>query len=393
MKQWLFCAILIFLVPVQASAASSSPHSNWSSLDADAARSNSNPLEKTLTAANVLRLKVKWALPIPTQSYPVVADGKVYIPLATRHKIHVRAFNVLTGKPIHTYPQDASGGLLATSAGLVVAGRLLQLLDPLSGAKLEQMPAPTPLSGGTYLDPSSDGKVLLVGYATTTRSSSASLYTIDPTTGTILHKLVSSTAQGTIGSHGRILTVTTEGGAFYDETSGRAVARQASLFGPWFAGSTLSYTVGSMGKKPVSLFAYDGTGQRVWKRALGPPYIVDNWPHAVTPTNVFVERVKPSVGVEALDALTGAVLWNKSIPNVQRLAEANGILYVLTYSLGLPIKVVALKAATGKIIGVIGLSSAYYAYPEQNDLMIANGMLFIRAVGPNNLQELVALGL
>jgi hypothetical protein len=393
MKRWPFCAILIFLVPVQASAASSSPHSNWSSLDADAAHSNSNPLEKTLTATNVLKLKVKWALPIPTQSYPVVADGKVYIPLSTRHKIHVRAVDALTGKTIHTYPQDAAGGLLVTTGGLVLAGHLLQLIDPLTGAKLEQMPAPSPLTGGTYLDPSSDGKVLLVGYATTTRSSTASLYTIDLTTGTILHKLGSSTAQGTIGSHGRILTVTSNGGAFYDETTGRAVARQASLFGPWFAGSTLSYTVASIGKKPVSLFAYDGTGQRVWKRTLAPPYIVDNWPHAVTSTDVFVERVKPTAGVEALDGLTGAVVWNRSIPNVQRLAEANGILYVLTYALGLPIKVVALKAATGKVIGAIGLSSAYYAYPEQNDLMIANGMLFLRAVGPNNVQELVALGL
>ena len=393
MKRWLFCAILSFLLPVHASAAGSFPHSNWPSLDADAAHSDSNLQEKTLTAANVLRLKVKWALPIPTQSYPVVSNGKVYLPITARHKIHARAVDALSGKTVHTFPQDAMGGLSVISDGLVVAGHLLQLLDPLSGEKLQQMPAPLGLSGGTYLDPTSDTKVLLVGYATTTRSSTSNLYTVDPTTGTILHTFSSATAQGTIGSHGRVLTVTRAGAAFYDEVSGRTVALQASVFGPWFAGSTLSYTVASIGKKSVYLLAYDGTGQRVWKRAIGPPYVVDSWPHAVTPNQVFVERVRPAVGVESLDAFTGAIIWNRSIPNVQRMAEANGVLYVLTYALGEPVKVVALKAATGKVIGVIGLSSAYYAYPEQNDLMVANGMLFIRAVGPNNVQELVALGL
>jgi outer membrane protein assembly factor BamB len=393
MKRWLFCAILSFLPPVHASAAGSLTHSNWASLDADAAHSDANAQEKTLTAGNVLKLKVKWALPIPTQSYPVVADGKVYLPITAHHKIHVRAVDALTGNPIHTYPQDAVGGLLAIPEGLVVAGHLLQLLDPITGLKLEQMPAPLGLTGGTYLDPTSDTKVLLVGYATTTRSSTANLYTVDPTTGTILHTLGSATAEGTIGSHGRVLTVTRAGAAFYDEISGRTVAQQTSVFGPWFAGSTLAYTVASIGKKSVFLLAYDGTGQRVWKRTIGPPYVVDSWPHAVTPNVLFVERVRPTVGVEALDALTGAIVWNRSIPNVQRLAEANGVLYVLTYALGEPVKVVALKAATGKLIGVIGLSSSYYAYPEQNDLMVANGMLFIRAVGPNNVQQLVALGL
>ena len=139
----------------------------------------------------------------------------------------------------------------------------------------------------------------------------------------------------------------------------------------------------------AAAIAYDTSGKRVWYRTIGPPYLVQDWPHAVTPKAVFVERARPTIGVEALDPLTGAVLWSHTIANVQRLAQANGVLYVLTYGLGQPVKIVALNASTGALIGVIGLSSGYYAFPEPNDLMVANGMIFIRAMGPGNVQQAV----
>jgi hypothetical protein len=391
MKRWLLFAILGLVFALPASHVGASSTSNWPSLNADGAQSNSNPDEKMLSARNVLRLKVAWALPIPTQSYPVVRDGVVYLPVVSNRKIHVRAVEAATGKPIRTFTKDASGGLLATSSGLVLAGKALQLVDPATGQKQAQIDAPTGLRGGKYLNPTDDSKVMLVGYATASRSSTADLYTVNPESNTIVHTLHSATALGTFATHGRILTDTGTGGAFYDEMSGRSVARQPAVFGPWFSGSTLSYTVAPVAQKNVSILAYDGTGRRVWSRVLGPPYSVQDWPHAVTPTSIFVERVKPTVGVQALDPVTGAVLWSRTIADVQRLAEANGVLYVLSYALGVPVRIVALKESSGAIIGVIGLSAEYYAYPEQNDLMVADGMVFVRLVGPGNVQQLIAL--
>jgi outer membrane protein assembly factor BamB len=393
MKRWLLLAILGCMPLIPASSAGASPHSDWPSLDADAAHSNSNSQEKTLTAKSVLKLKVKWALPIPAQSYPVVWDGQVFIPFAAKKKIHVRAVDALTGKTLHTYARDAGGGILAGTNGLALAGSSLQVLDPSTGAIQNTTGPPPGTSGGTYLNPTADSKVMLVGYATSSRSSTGNLYTIDLTSSAILHKLPSSTAQGTIGAHNRVLTQTGTGGALYDEQSGRSVAKHPAIFGPWFAGDTFSYTVAAVAKKSTYVMAYDASGKRQWYRALGPPYAVQDWPHAVTPTAVFVERVRPAIGVEALDPLTGAVLWTRSVANVQRLAQANGVLYILTYALGQPVRLVALNATTGSLIGVIGLSTGFYAFPEQNDLMVADGMIFIRAIGPGNVQQLVALGL
>jgi hypothetical protein len=393
MKRWLLLAILGCLPVLPAATAGASPRSDWPSLDADAAHSNSNSQEKALSAKSVLKLKVKWALPIPPQSYPVVWDGQVFLPFAAGKKTHVRAVNAATGKTIQTYAKDAGGGMLASSAGLTVAGHTLQVLDPSTGEKQSVTPNPPGTSAGTYLDPTSDGSVLLAGYATSSRTSTANLYTIDPTSSAILHKLTSSTAQGTIAAHGRIVTQTDTGGAFYDEKTGRSIAKQRTVFGPWFAGSALSYTVATVAKKSVYVMAYNAAGKRLWYRAVGPPYLVQDWPHAVTAGAVFVERLRPTVGVEALDPLKGTVLWSRSLANVQRLAEANGVLFVLTYALGQPVRLVVLTAATGKPIGVISLSSEYYAFPAQNDLMIADGMVFIRAIGPGNVQQLVALGL
>jgi hypothetical protein len=391
MKQWLFSVILGCLPAVAAAHVGAASTSDWPALNADAAHSNTNPNERTLSAKNVLSLKVKWALPIPTLSYPVVRDGRAYVPVTSGKKIHVRAVDVTTGKTLTTYTKDASGGIVATGTQLVLAGHVVQTVDPATGAKGTQINPPPGLHGGIYLDPIADTRVVLAGYATSTRTSTANLYTLDLASSAIVHTMASATALGIIGAHGRVMTDTANGGAFYDEQTGRAVAKQPAVFGPWFAGSTLSYTVAPVAQKNVSIMAYDGTGRRIWTRVLGPPYSVQDWPHAVTPTAVFVERARPTVGVEALDPITGQVRWQRTVANVQRLADANGVLYVMSYTLGQPVRLVLFKDTTGAPIGAVTLSSEYYAYPEQNDLMIAHGMVFLRVVGPGNVQQLLAL--
>lgn len=394
MKHWLLLAILGLVPALPAAPAGAAARSDWPALNADAARSNYNPQEKTISVRNVLRLKVKWALPIPEQSYPIVSNGIVYLPTAVGTKIQAQLVNARTGKRARRIiPADVRGGMLATPTGAILAGKNLQTFDPVTGKKQSQLGAPPGSTGGLYLAPTSDGKVVLAGYATSTRSSTANLYTVDPTTGAIAHRLASTTAQGVIASRGRILTLTASGGVFYDELSGKSVGRTPAVFGPWFAGSTLAYTVATSTTRRLALMAFDGTGKRVWSRTLGPPYAVQDWPHAVTPNAVLVAREAPKAGIEALDPLTGAVLWNRSVPNVQRLADANGVLYALSYGLGQAIRIVALNDRTGAVIGAIALSPDYYAFTEQNDLMIASGMVFLRVMGPTNTEELVALGL
>ena len=389
MKRWLLTAILGCLPALTAAHVGATSTSNWQALDADAAHTNSNPDEKTLTAKNVLKRPVKWARPVPTLSYPVVMDGRwTSRRPPARNDVHV--VDVATGKTLATFTKDASGGILATDTGIILAGRVLQSLNAATGAQQAQIDAPVGLHGGIYLDPVADSAVVVAGYATSLRASTANLYSVDLSSNSIVHTMTSSTALGIV-ANGRILMDTQTGGAFYDEKSGKSVAKQPAIFGPWFAGTTLSYTVAPVKGKNVSIMAYDGVGRRAWTRVIGPAYSVLDWPHAVTPTAVYVERAGPTIGVEALDPITGAVLWQRTVANVQRLAEANGVLYVLSYNLGEPVRLVMFKAATGAAIGAVTLSTQYYAYPEQNDLMIADGTVFLRVVGPGNIQQLLAL--
>ena len=108
---------------------------------------------------------------------------------------------------------------------------------------------------------------------------------------------------------------------------------------------------------------------------------------------MYVETLRPQVGVEALDPFLGTVLWARSLPDVQHIVLANGVLYVLTYGLGQQVRVVALHADTGIPIGAIVLSSGFFAFPASNGLMVANGMVFLRAATTSGSQVLVALGL
>jgi outer membrane protein assembly factor BamB len=123
------------------------------------------------------------------------------------------------------------------------------------------------------------------------------------------------------------------------------------------------------------------------------PLAVQDWPHAVSKSAVYVQTLRPHVGVQALDPLSGTVLWTRSIANVQQIVLANGVLYVLTYGLGQQVRLVALHADTGVPIGAIVLSNGYFAFPAQNGLMVANGMVFLRAANATGAQVLVALGL
>ncbi len=380
----------------RANAAPAVSTSNWPALNADGAQSNNNPNEQTITAKNVLNLKVRWAQIIDNPvnpndvSYPVVDNGRVYIPIVANGKVHVKVVDASSGKQLAIYPKDAVNGMLVSGGVLFLAGHVLQMLDANTGEKLAQINASPAVPGGAFVYPQADGKVVVAGYAAGAKSS---IYTVNPNSNEVVRQVPSTTAFGTLAD-GRIVTATTSGSAFYDETSGRTLAHSTYSGSYWFAGSTLAYTVVSATGKAATLRAVDATGKRVWQRVVGPnaaTHSVD-WPHAVGPNVVYVETERPSSAVLALDSLTGHPLWSRAIPNLQSMVLANGLLYVLTYYLGEPTKLVVLNASTGAMIGAIVLSDGYYAFHSPNSLMVANGMVFIRAVGPGGPQ-LVALGL
>jgi hypothetical protein len=364
--------------------------SSWPSLDADAGQSNYNSTEKTMTTKNVLKLKVLWSARISDQSYPVVSDGKVYVPVASNNKVHLRALDATTGKPLALYPKDARGGVLVSGGTIYLAGHVLQAVDVAGGQKIFQINGQPPLRGSTFVDPQGDGKVIYAGFYS---GANSSIYTVDPTSNKVLIKLPSTSAFGTIAS-GHILTNSTRGSIFYDESSGRALARPPYLGSYWFAGSNLAYTVASVKGKVAALYAFDGTGRRIWSHVVGPVLTTHgaDWAHAVSPDAVYVQTLRPDQGVQAFDPLSGRVLWTRHIADVQSIALTSKLVFVLTYGLGHPVRVVALKPTTGAVVAGIMLSSGYFAFGEPNGLIVADGMVFIRAVGPSGPQ-LVAMGL
>src|SRR5947209_6196938 len=102
----------ILLLAAGSTAGAAPVPSSWPSLDADAAHSNNNTAETTLTARNVLKLKVKWTAPETNLSYPIVAGGSVYAPVLEGSKTHVRVLAPATGKTVGTFTKDALGGML-----------------------------------------------------------------------------------------------------------------------------------------------------------------------------------------------------------------------------------------------------------------------------------------
>jgi outer membrane protein assembly factor BamB len=178
----------------------------------------------------------------------------------------------------------------------------------------------------------------------------------------------------------------------YGELTGKPLATQASLLGDWFSAGALAFTVATTSNHKTTILAYDSSGKKTWSRAVGPLMDPRGWAHAATGQDVYVAMLKPYEGLEALDPTNGSVVWQAKLKGIQRLAVANGVVFALTNELGLPLKLVMYRADTGKAIGSLSLSSGYYAFPTNNELMVADGMVFARVVGPGG-PTLVALGL
>lgn len=389
-RLWAPIILGCILVVGQPAVRAAPPSSDWPALNADAAQSNYNPNEATINGKNVLKLKAKWSAPIADQSYPIVAAGRVYLPIPAKRDIHVRVLDAATGKTLATYKKDALGGILAANGSVYLAGRVLQAIDPSTGQQIFQVVGTPKLAHSTFLDPQADQKYVFAGFDSGVNSS---IYTLDASSNQIVKRLPSTSAFDTIAG-GRVLTSSGKGGIFYDESSGRAVARPPYLGSHWFAGAALAYTVAPINRKSTMLLAFAASGRRVWGRVVGPLLATQSgdWPHALGPNVLYLQTFHPGEGIEALNAQTGTVRWTRHILNVEQLVLANHLLFALTYGLGEPVRVVVMRAGTGKVLGAIVLGTDFFAFNAYNAMMVADGMLFIRGSGPNG-PELVALGL
>lgn len=370
-------------------ASAASAPSVWASLDGDSSQSNFNPVEKSITPGNALKMNVKWSVAIAEQSYPVVSGGRIYAPVVAGKKIHVEVLDAISGKKVGSIAKDASGGMVASPGGNVyLAGKVLQEVDPSTGQTVSKIHPPAGVTKGVFRNPETDGTIMLVGYES---KSVGKVYSINLTSGHVTRGYSSASAVGTIAP-GSVLTRTLNGSAIYDEASGRIVAQQRFAGSNWFAGPDLSYTVGTGTSKQSSVFAFDSTGQRQWSHVVGPLLATSGeWPHAVSPTGVYLQTLKPQPGIIALDPSTGKVLWTRALPDVQSILAVGQVLFVLTYGLGAQVRLVGYNATTGKSLGAKEFSTGFYGFGTQNQLMAADKMLYVRMIGPSG-DELVALG-
>jgi hypothetical protein len=371
-------------------ASAASAPSDWPSINADAGQSNANFAERGITAGNALKLKVKWTASLPDISYPVVAGGRVYLPSLAGKAIHARALDAASGKQVASYTQGAGGGILVAGGNLYLAGRSLEILSPGDGTKIAAVKGASTSSQATFTFPIVDKSLVLAGYSSNSHSVPNSLYAINAATNHVLWHVPSMNAQGAILT-GRVLTVTSSGSAFYSETNGKPVASQSAVFSDWFGRGKYAYTVASVRGGQTTLYAFDGSGQKLWSRAVAPALDSYGWAHAVSGKAVYVSTLKPHQGIEALDPATGDVLWQRNIPGVQKIAYANRLIFVLSAAMGGPLQLIVLHAPTGKPLGAITISGGYYAFPTTNELMIADGMVFVRAINPDAVTELLAL--
>src|SRR5579875_573564 len=107
MRKAAFLAILGLFFSLTAGRAATPPASNWPALNYDAGQTNDNPNETTLTASNVLKVKVLWSQPIADNSYPIVAGGRVYDPVVRGTHVQITEYQAQTGAFVRNFARNS----------------------------------------------------------------------------------------------------------------------------------------------------------------------------------------------------------------------------------------------------------------------------------------------
>jgi outer membrane protein assembly factor BamB len=320
---------------------------DWSQFNFDAGHDGYNPLETTLSPANVGTVTLQWSYGISNAAFegsPSVSGGIAYFGVenTTLHNYFaVLALNANTGDLIWNYQTTGEPfGAPAVAFGWVyVAGGNVYALDANSGALHWQW---QPQTGSCQTSPTLVNGILYVVCGTYNHP--ATVYALNAATGTVMWQYVLSAVSNV----------------------------------PPAAASGMVYVTSQDG----GVYALNGsTGVVIWSRQLGisptprpVPYVTYGG-LSVANSAVYIEAADPNsrqrgYNVYALDANTGATIWKSPYVGGANTspAIANGMVYVGTAS-GLS----ALNASTGTTVWQY---QAPPNYGEPYSPVVANSVVY-----------------
>lgn len=382
------CVLACVASAHQVSAQPAVPASDWPMLGHDATSSNRNPVDHALTRQTLVHIKVLWTHSLPTISYPIVSGGRVFAPTLTTKGVRVIEWDAATGKQITKIRREAIGGMVATDTDLVTAGSKLVASKLATGQVDFTSSALTGTARGQFLNPMLNGTTLLAPYVQFTTTASGRtrvqdrLFAVSALDWRSLWSVNGGSTAAPAASDSTVFTSAAHGSQFVELATGKRTTFKHYFATSWFSVGELAYGVTALPHELTTLYCLHPNGERVWSRVVAPPFATSTWPHAAAPGRVFVQVFEPVNGVQALDADTGKVIWTRVVPCVQHMAMANGLLYVASSCLAAPAVIVVLRATDGKQVARVPLPAGYMIYNADNQLMIAAGMLFVRAVGP-----------
>jgi outer membrane protein assembly factor BamB len=355
------CLGLMFLVTSLASA-QQSPSSaagrgatnssgslvDWAQFHFDPGLSGYNPYETILSPANVGNVTLKWSY-APSEGWgvtgpPAVANGVMYFGVAytgpSNGGFAVYALNADTGAFIWKYgvenavfgsPAVANGVVYVSDAGNVYA------LDASTGALIWSQ------AYGTQSSPTVVNDVVYI--ASTDPNSDQNVYALNAQTGA------------------RIWSYKTTGKNFTSPAVANGVLYVSSSDGSVYALNSL-------------------TGALIWKKQFGssiaprPTLGIYNGGQAVANGVLYVgvRGTFAASDLYALDAVTGAILWRKTVGplSLETPAVANGVVYV-----GSGDMVYALNATTGAVVWEATILPDYIV--NVSSPIVANGVVYVGA--------------
>ncbi len=354
--------------PVQASVARAV---DWQTYGYDLGHTGFNPDEHLLGPDNVMKLVRTWTFTDATYASapPTVVDGVVYVGSFDNN---LYAVDAVTGMKLWAFP---TGGSIINSAaavhrGLVYVGSQddrVYAIDAATGT--ERWSVLT--GGGVYSSPVVVGGALFVG------STDGYLYKLNASTGNVIWATSSPAAiyespavvDGLVyvGSNDQRLYAYDaatgkrrwwaglNGGPTHSPVVANGIVYESTIVSP--------YTMGA-------LYAFDAvTGRRIWRRK-----VANGYGQSVANGVVYYSSSARHL-VSARDAVTGAIIWTKPLPDnfpVTKPTIANGLVYFGAWFN----RVYAVDAATGATEW-IGLSSP----GPEGEPTVVNGRVYVTCFG------------
>lgn len=299
----------------------------------DVCRTGNNPYEHTLSPSTVANLVKAWSFPTrwPVTSSPALVNGVVYFGSADGN---VYALNANTGGMIwKSAPGGAFSSSPAVANGVVYIGSDANnffALNAHTGALLWKYATPSTVDSSPVV---ADGIVYFTSYAT--------LYALNASTGAFIW---SGGLGGQAGNNS-----------------------PAIVNGVAYAGS-LAGTVKAMNARTGALI-WGITGSNM--QVSGTPAVINGVVYVVGTTSAPPNQAG---FVRALDALSGAQLWEYDLPlgDDQQIrnapAVANGVLYFISNNY-----LWALDATTGAFLW----QSDLFGYRNVGSPTVANGVVYL----------------